>query len=157
MHHFFAEVVARGSMLKLKELPPLKSRESSDGKVGAKAAHAFNIAYEHNPVYPGYIMGKLHLPRKGVKVAENVGSCAQTFTILKGQRNSIEVAFADPRNMHSEKMNPVTAHRFLLEPGDVFRVPPGNTYRLQNHSKLLDCDMTWTIIRPTHAEQMEGT
>ena len=143
--------------MKLKELPKIKSRESSEGQVYPKAAQAFSMEYDHNPIYPGYIMGKLVLPPKGIKLEENVGSCAQTFTIVAGQPNSIELALGDPRNKKPEKMNPVTAQRFLLYPGDVFRVPPGNLYRLQNHSTRIDCEMTWTIIRPTHGDQMDAT
>lgn len=105
-------------------------------------------------------MGKLILPVNGVKDAENVGSCAQTFTILQGQPNSIEIAYGNPNTGSSDDdgptmMDPKTAQRFLLDPGDVFRVPPGNSYRIQNHSKKNECIMSWTIIRPTHPEYLE--
>lgn len=125
-----------------------RSRKSSEGTVVGKAAQAFYVNYKNNPIYPGYIMGKLLLPKRGIKDAECVGSCAQTFTVVSGQPNSLELAFADP-DSDNGKMNLSTAQRFLLDPGDVFRIPPGNCYRLQNHSKTTECVMTWTIIRPT--------
>lgn len=131
-----------------------KSRKSSEGKVVGKAAQAFYVSNKNNPVYPGYIMGKLLLPKNGIKDAESVGSCAQTFTVLSGQPNSLELAFADP-DSDNGKMNLETARRFLLGPGDVFRIPPGNCYRLQNHSKLKECIMTWTIIRPVQTLEDE--
>jgi centromere protein C len=99
-------------------------------------------------MYPGYIMGKLLLPAHGIKDAESVGSCAQTFTVISGQPDALELAFADPDNGDGGRMNASTARRFVLSPGDVFRIPPGNCYRLQNHSKTMECVMSWTIIRP---------
>lgn len=142
--------------MKYRELPRSAQRKKSEGPVVGKAAQAFYVSYDYNPIYPGYIMGKLVLPPKGIKDAECVGSCAQTFTILTGQPNSIELVFADP-NIDDGKMKLPTAQHFLLDPGDVFRVPPGNSYRLQNHSKTHECIMSWTIIRPTHPEDMEET
>ena len=41
-----------------------------------------------------------------------------------------------------------TAQRFLLSPGDMFCVPAGNMYRIENHSKTHECKLFWTIIRP---------
>lgn len=139
--------------MKFRELPRSKLRKKSDVSEVGKAAQAFYVSYDYNPVYPGYIMGKLILPPKGIKDAECVGSCAQTFTILAGQPNSIELAYADPND--DGKMDLDNAQRFLLDPGDVFRIPPGNSYYLQNHSKTDECILSWTIIRPTHPEDME--
>lgn len=93
-------------------------------------------------------MGNLTLPPKGIKDAESVGACAQTFTVVGGQPGAIEVAYADPEEEENGVLKADTAIRFLLSPGDMFRIPPGNCYRLQNHSKTTECFMTWTIIRP---------
>jgi centromere protein C len=142
--------------MKYKSLPKSKVRTKPEGNTPGMAAQAFYVSYDYNPVYPGYIMGKLILPPKGMKDAECVGSCAQTFTILSGQPNSVEVAFADP-NENVGKSNLRNAQRFLLDVGDVFRIPPGNSYQLQNHSKTHECTMSWTIIRPTHPEDMDET
>lgn len=113
-----------------------------------RAAQAFNISSdEYNENYVGYIMGHLALPPKGIKDAESVGNCAQAFTVCHCQPNSLEVSYADPETADGA-WEAETAQRFLLGPGDMFRVPQGNSYRLQNHSSTTDCLLTWTIIRP---------
>jgi centromere protein C len=139
-----------------RQLPITAQRMKGESKLTGTASQAFNVSTDANPFYPGYIMGNLTLPPKGIKDAESVGSCAQTFTVVFGQRKALEVAFGDPDN-EDGALDPETAQRFLLSPGDVFRVPPGNCYRIQNHSKTQECFLTWTIIRANHAmEQHEG-
>lgn len=66
--------------------------------------------------------------------------------MVRGQPGSIEVAFGDPEN-ESTIWNPEMAEHFLLEQGDNFLVPPGNTYRIENHSKIMDALLSWTIVR----------
>ena len=127
-----------------------KSRKNAEGKVVGKAAQSFHMSNEENPLLPGYIVGSLLLPPKGIKDAEAVGSSDQVFTVVKGQAKSIEVAYADPDN-DNETWDPEAAQRFLLSVGDTFLVPPGNAYRLQNHSKTSDCLLSWLIIH--HNEQ----
>lgn len=143
----FTEVVAYASNMEGSELPMSKKRTKAEGKITGKAAQAFNIPSDDNDVYVGYIMGNLILPPKGIKDSESVGPCAQTFTVCHCQPKALEVAYADPDQGDGE-LEVETAQRFLLGPGDMFRVPPGNCYRLENHSEKTDCLLTWTIIRP---------
>jgi centromere protein C len=131
------------------DLPVAKSRSKSDGKVAGRAAQAFNIPNDENDNYVGYIMGNLLLPPKALKDSESVGPCSQTFTVCSCQPGALEVVYGDPDQPEGE-VDPETARRFFLGPGDLFRVPPGNSYQLQNHSKVMDCLLTWTIIRPRH-------
>lgn len=142
-----AEVISYASNMEGSHLPPSKSRKKSEGKVTGRAAQAFNVLSNDDDNYVGYIMGNLLLPPNGIKDSESVGPCAQTFTVCVCQPKSLEVAYGDPDNTGNE-LDPETAQRFLLGPGDMFRVPPGNAYRLQNHSTGTDCLLTWTIIRP---------
>jgi centromere protein C len=135
-------------------LPTKKKRQKGESKVGAYASQAFNVDTAH-PFYPGYIMGHLALPPKGIKDAESVGSCAQTFTVVSGQPKALEVAFSDPSSPRGE-MDPKNAQRFLLSPGDMFRVPPGNCYRVENHSDDIECLLSWTIIRANPAAVEDG-
>lgn len=141
------EVVAYRTLMDERNLPLSKNRSKSEGTIVGRAAQAFNISNDDNDIHVGYIMGNLTLPPKGIKDPESVGSCSQTFTVVSCQPGSVEVAFSRPDEEHG-KLNPRTAQRFLLEPGDLFRIPPGNCYRLENHSRNVDCFMTWTIIRP---------
>ena len=129
-------------------LPISKKRKKAEGKVTGKAAQAFNVDCSGSDDYVGYIMGNLILPPKGIKDSESVGPCAQTFTVCRAQPKAVEVAFGDPDQPDGE-LDAETAQRFLLGPGDMFRVPPGNSYRLENHSEGTECLLTWTIIRPT--------
>lgn len=129
-------------------LPPAKGRTKQEGKVVGRAAQAFNITNEENQAYAGYIVGNLTLPPRGIKDAEAVGTCSQVFTVVSCQPNSFEIAFADADDQ-GENLDPATALRFLLGPGDIFRIPPGNCYRLHNHSLSTEAFLTWTIIRPS--------
>lgn len=43
--------------------------------------------------------------------------------------------------------DPKTAQRFLLSPGDQFRVPMNNIYRLENHSEKCEAVIFWFIIK----------
>jgi centromere protein C len=99
-----------------------------------------------NPTYPGYLMGNLMLPPRAIKDPECVGACAQTFTVVSCQPNALEVAYGDP-DEDEGVLNPDTAQRFMVGPGDMFRIPPKNCYRLENHSRKKQCILTWTIIR----------
>ena len=130
------------------DLPVGKARKKSEGKATGKAAQAFNVKSDQQGNYCGYIMGNLSLPPGGIKDAESVGPCSQTFTVCLGQPQALEVAYNHPDEPDGEDLNPKTAQRFLLGPGDLFRVPAGNCYRLENHSKESDCLLTWTIIKP---------
>jgi len=144
---FFKEVVSYASMMEGSELPLSKKRKKTEGKVTGRAAQAFNVSSSDDDNYVGYIMGNLVLPPRGIKDSESVGPCAQTFTVCSCQPKALEVAYGDPDNTNNE-LDPETAQRFLLSSGDMFRVPPGNSYRLENHSTGTDCLLTWTIIRP---------
>jgi centromere protein C len=144
-----AEVVSYVATMESSDLPLSTTRGKTEGKVVGKAAQAFNIPNDDNDNYVGYIMGNLLLPPKGIKDAESVGPCSQTFTVCHGQPQALEVAFGDP-DMPEGTLDPETAQRFLIGPGDLFRVPPGNCYRLENHSETSECLLTWTIIRPRH-------
>lgn len=142
------KVIAYSKNLSRHDLPIPAGRKKSDGKVVGRAAQAFNVLNEQNSEnYVGYIMGHLALPPKGIKDYESVGLCAQTFTVCHGQPNALEVSIADPED-EDRKDEPSAAQHFLLGPGDMFRIPQNNTYQLRNHSKALECLLTWTIIRP---------
>lgn len=127
------------------DLPLPATRKKSEGKIVGKASQAFNVPTDDNNV--GYIMGSLFLPPGGIKDPESSGPCSLSFTVSQGQPKAVEVAFGDPNDEDGE-LNPKNAQRFLLGPGDMFRVMPGNCYRLENHSKTSDCLLSWTIIRP---------
>jgi centromere protein C len=133
-----------------------KTRKKSDGNVVGKAAQSFLMANELNRSFPGYIVGHLILPPQGIKDAESVGMCAQVFTVVRGQAKSIEIAYGDPEH-EAVKWDPKHAERFLLSVGDNFLVPPGNSYRLQNHSHSTECLLSWTIIRhnPSRGKEEE--
>ena len=141
--------MARSRNLERHDLPLPSTRTKAEGKVVARAAQAFNVqpksTEEHD--YVGFIMGHLQLPPKAIKDAESSGKCAHTFTVCHCQPNALEVAYADPSEGEG-KYEAETAQRLLLNPGDMFRIPQGNSYRIQNHSTTMDCLLTWTIIKP---------
>lgn len=141
------EVVSYVDRLTVTDLP-LPVRKRGEGTNVGKAAQSFNVqSGGDNGVMVGYIMGNLLLPPKGIKDPESTGACSQVFTVCSCQPKAVEIAYGDP---HEEEgsLNADTAQRFLLSAGDQFRIPPGNAYRLQNHSTTTDALFAWTIIRP---------
>jgi len=142
--------------MEARDLPLARTRKKSEGKVVGKAAQSFHMANDENPAFPGYIVGSLVLPPKAIKDAESVGLCAQVFTVVRGQSGSVEIAFGDPEN-DNPVWEPETAERFMVSQGDNFLVPPGNTYRIQNHSKTTEALLSWTIVRHNReiAEQLQ--
>ncbi len=145
-HYYFLEICAFSEDLQGHQLPPTK-RSNGESKVFGLAAQAFNVAADPSTGLPGYITGNLVLPPKGLKDAEGVGTCAQVFTIGDCQPKSVEVALADPE-VNGGKFEPKSAQRRLFSAGEMFHVPPGNIYRIENHSKKVACALYWTIIKP---------
>jgi hypothetical protein len=141
----FLEVITYPENLQLRELPTRANRDPHEGDESGLAAQAFNVMHER-PDYPSYLMGSLVLPPRGIKDPESVGRSAQTFTVVSCQPNALEIAFADP-DEDEGSFDPATAARFFLCPDAMFRIPPGNCYRLENHSKKFDAKLTWTILR----------
>jgi centromere protein C len=121
------------------------SRTKGEGQVVGKAAQAFNVPNNDINDNPGYIMGNLSLPPKGIKDSESVGPCTQTFTVCHCQPSTMEVAYGDP-HQHKGILPLKWAQRFYLSPGDLFQIPPWNHYRLENHSSTSECLLTWTIF-----------
>ena len=144
--------------------------ERPPGKDGVGfAAQSFNIP-EIAGVMSGWISGFVELPAGAIKDAEGVGECAQVFFMSDCQDGAgtcvcpfvfslsvpylpptpllpkpVELGIADPSE--PEWRDPV-AQRQLLKKGDSFYVPPGNIYRLENHSSSKAATVHWCIIKP---------
>jgi len=124
------------------DLPTSKESESN---VGGRVGHAFVVCSDTSDDSEMCKSGFLVLPPNGIKAAESVGSRSQIFTVCQCLPGSLEVAFAHPEEPEGT-MNPATASRFLLKPADMFRIPPENAYRLENHSTTTECVLTWVMI-----------
>ena len=135
-------------------MPQIK-RSKGESNVFGLAAQAFNVPSDSSTLMPGYITGNLSLPPTGIKDAEGVGICAQVFNVADCQPKSVEVAIADPE-VNEGRFEAKSAQRFLLSKGEMFHVPPGNIYRIENHSKKMECTLYWTIIRPMKQRFPEG-
>lgn len=90
-------------------------------------------------------LGYIDLPAEAIKDAEGVGKYTQLYFVAEGQPGSLEFALADPSD---DVWVDETAQRMLLGPGDSFYVPPGNIYRLENHSKVKACKLYWVVVMP---------
>ena len=77
-------------------------------------------------------------------------SSASSPTLRALQDGALELGIADPAEpeWHDE-----TAQRQLLKKGDSFYVPPGNIYRLENHSADTESTIFWTIIKPIEGSE----
>ena len=125
------------------QLPITAKRPNNRTAVGS-ASQFFSIGAIPN-VMSGWISGSLTLPPLAIKDAEGVGECAQVFFVADCQNGSLEVDYADPKE---ETWQDETAQRNVVNKGDSFYVPPGNIYRLENHSKDKEVTMFWTIVKP---------
>jgi len=110
----------------------------------AYAAQLFSQSDPEN-LRSSWLAGFLELPPGAIKDAENVQSYTQVFFVSSGQRESLELGIADPRETD---WTDSLAQRVLLGPGDSFFIPPGNIYRLENHSEDRKCVINWVIIKP---------
>ncbi|ETW06693.1 hypothetical protein, variant [Aphanomyces invadans] len=111
------------------------------------AGQTFNLP--GGPTLPTWISGRLLLPPNGAKQPESVGNCTQTFVVLQCQPGSLEVAYADPSE---GSFDHETAQRFLLSPGDEYFVPPQNAYYLRNHSKTVEAEVRFVIMKPSRLQ-----
>ena len=129
-------------------LPVTANRPPGKDKVGS-AAQSFNVP-EVAKHMSGWISGFVTLPAQAIKDAEGVGECAQVFFVSECQDGALELGIADPAEpeWHDE-----TAQRQLLKKGDSFYVPPGNIYRLENHSADTESTIFWTIIKPIEGSE----
>mmetsp|Transcript_23386 Transcript_23386/g.38962 ORF Transcript_23386/g.38962 Transcript_23386/m.38962 type:complete len:829 (+) Transcript_23386:30-2516(+) len=125
------------------ELPKTAKRPPGRDKVGF-AAHSFNVP-EVPGIVSGWISGFVDLPPEAIKDAEGVGKYAQVFFVSDCQDGAVELGIAHP---NVDVWDNHTAQRLLLRKGDSFFVPPGNIYRLENHSSAKSCMLFWTIIKP---------
>jgi len=153
IHNFFisVEVICYNENITLHDLPLVKKRSKSEGKIVAKAAQAFNVDPPGDGM-PGFICGCMEVPPQGIKDEEGVGPCFQVFNVGECQPKSIELAIADP-DTNDGNYESESAKRFLLSKGDMFQIPAGNVYRIQNHSKTVACTLNWTIIRPAPKDE----
>ena len=151
-----AQVVSRLSNRKFSKLPLSKSRKKGESKKVGRASQAFHVQTDDDDLFPGYIAGNVVLPPRAIKDAEGVGLCSQVFNVGDCQPNSLEFALADPSFQDGE-FEEKTAQRFLLSKGDMFQIPPGNVYRIENHSKTEDAKLFWTIIKSSSRAEREDS
>ena len=150
------KIVSRLSNRNFSQLPLSKSRKKGESKKVGRASQAFHVQTDDDDLFPGYIAGNVVLPPKAIKDAEGVGLCSQVFNVGDCQTNSLEFALADPSSQDGE-FDEKTAQRFLLSKGDMFQIPPGNVYRIENHSKTEDAKLFWTIIKCTSRAEQEDS
>ena len=96
-------------------------------------------------ILPTWVTGSVSLPPGAIKDAEGVGKYLQVFFVSQGALQGLEVGFAHPQ---TDEWVEDTAQRLLLSPGDSFYVPPGNIYRLENHSIDITAVLYWMIVYP---------
>ena len=149
------KVVSRIDGRSFSKLPLSTDRKKRESKVVGFASQAFHVQTDDDDLFPGYIAGNVVLPPRGIKDAEGVGLCSQVFNVGDCQPNSVEFALADPNGQDGE-FDPKTAQRYLLSKGDMFQIPPGNVYRIENHSKTDRATLFWTIVKCTRRAEQEG-
>ena len=149
------KLVSRLDNRSFSKLPLSTTRGKRESKVVGFASQAFHVPTDQDDLFPGYISGNVVLHPRGIKDAEGVGLCSQVFNVGDCQPNSVEFALADPASQDGE-FDPVTAQRFLLSKGDMFQIPTGNVYRIENHSRTDEANLFWTIIKCTRRAEQES-
>lgn len=134
----------RDSMDALAPLPITSDRPKKKASLVGYAAQAFNLP-DTSGFMSSCITGFVELPPGAIKDAEGVGECLQVFYVSDCQDMAAEFGIADP---DQPEWNDATAERQLLRKGDSFYVPPGNIYRLENHSSVKTCIIYWFIVKP---------
>ncbi|KAL9185570.1 hypothetical protein ACHAXT_003347 [Thalassiosira profunda] len=150
------KIVSRLDNRSFSKLPLSTGRKKRESKVVGFASQAFHVPTDDDDLFPGYISGNVVLPPRGIKDAEGVGLCSQVFNVADCQPGSLEFALADPAGQDGE-FDPKTAQRFLLSKGDMFQIPPGNVYRIENHSKTERANLFWTIVKCTSRAEQEDS
>jgi centromere protein C len=149
------KIVSRLKKHSFAELPLSSTRGKKESKVVGFASQAFHVHTDPKDLFPGFMSGFMVLPPRGIKDAEGVGLCSQVINVGDCQPNSVEFALADPSSQAGE-FDPDTAQRFLLSKGDTFQIPPGNIYRIENHSRMDEARLFWTIIKCTSKAEQES-
>lgn len=133
-------------------MPPPTALPITADRRSKKSKGAFAASYFYTPsvsgILPSWIAGYVELPPGAIKDEEAVGECSQVFFIGDCQDRAVEVGIADPS---SEVWVDAKAQRLMLSKGDSFYVPPGNIYRLENHSTTKPCTIFWNIIKPVES------
>ena len=149
------KVVSRLDNRSFSKLPLSSTHGKKESKAVGFASQAFHVPTDPDDLFPGYISGNVVLPPRGIKDAEGVGLCSQVFNVGDCQPNSVEFALADPSSQDGE-FDPDTAQRYLLSKGDMFQIPPGNVYRIENHSRTDEARLFWTLIKCTSKAEQES-
>mmetsp|Transcript_32212 Transcript_32212/g.68590 ORF Transcript_32212/g.68590 Transcript_32212/m.68590 type:complete len:928 (-) Transcript_32212:210-2993(-) len=150
------KIVSRLDNRTFSKLPLSSARRKRESKVVGFASQAFHVPTDRDDLFPGYISGNVVLPPRGIKDAEGVGLCSQVFNVGDCQDGSVEFAVADPSGQDGE-FDPKSAQRYLLGKGDMFQIPPGNVYRIENHSKTEKVNLFWTIVKCTSRAEQEDS
>ena len=143
---YLIEIVSYYDPERFVNLPTIRARSKNESKVSGRAVQSFNAPSMSGRIC-GWLTGLVNLPPLAIKDAEGVGSCLQHFHVIECQPKSLEFALANPEDGDGMFQHE-NAQRFLLSKGDAFYVPPGNVYRLENHSGSVECLLSYTIFRP---------
>jgi hypothetical protein len=126
-------------------LPVTGERPASRVDDVGYAAHYFHAPEMAGGTMSGWMAGAVELPPHAIKDAEGVGKYLQVFFVASAQAHALEFGLADPSQ---DAWIDGTAQRLLLSAGDSFYVPPGNIYRLENHSPTTTARLFWMIVYP---------
>jgi hypothetical protein len=108
------------------------------------------ISYAFNGSSPGtnaaiaYSLGTILLPPNCVKYPEPSGKRTFMFTVFSTQPAMLEFSWRPT----AVDLMTSTKKKVRLNKGDMFRVFPGTSFRLKNHSKTTAAKISFTLIIP---------
>jgi centromere protein C len=139
------EIVAFRDQVEYQDMPKYMDGPDANPVQGASTMEYLPPT---NSKFPRYFMGNLKLPVNSMIKTQLAGDIIQAFTVVQGQMGAFEFALGMQDQPFFDRM----ATRYLLSPGDTFRIPPGNYFRFQNHSTTRECHLTWILIHPYSEE-----
>jgi centromere protein C len=92
-----------------------------------------------------YTYGHYALAPNAIETFEDIGRNTMLFSVGACPPGSVEFAFGHPTD--GSFTDPTCLQRLLPKKTDLIRIPPGNCYRMTNHSDS-EAFVAWTGIPP---------
>lgn len=127
--HTLLGVVSRSSKRVSMRLPD----SDQTGGVKMEIIRTKSGSAVNNTNIQSFNVGMVTLPTSSFKHREKTGGYTLLFTVHEAERNMLEYTL----NSSSQR-----TQRFLLQPLDAFWVPPGNEFKLTNHSTTQNCKIS---------------
>lgn len=135
---------------------PIGVRERNESRIGGYISQAFNVQAYDGSLLPEFVTGSIVLPPGAIKDIEDTGMSCHLFTVGDCQPDSLEYSLGSPNSTdHRKQFDKKEVQRFMLSKNDQTLTPPGNSFKLKNHSLTNTATLYCTIIKVNGGNEME--